>query len=486
MTTALHWFRRDLRLHDNTALYTAAADHDTVAGIFVIDPRWFSVGSGKIGPFQAAFWLESLASLHASAAGRGIPLFVRTDTDPVRAVLAVAREISADVVTLNKDYEPDQISMDLRLAEECEKIGLKLREYKDSVVFEEHEILTGKGAPYTVFSPYKKAFLDRLETRPEAATVRGMPRRPKNPVPGPTGPFPTPADLNFPAVRLDIPAGEKGGIKLLNQFCARAICNYQEQRDFPAAAGTSRLSAHLSAGTVSPRQCFAAAADARTMTNAPGATPAGIEAWIGELIWREFYRMILFCHPHIVREAFDRRYATLDWSGPPHHLQAWQNAQTGYPIIDAALMQMKNTGWMHNRLRMITAMFLTKDLDVHWKNGEAYFMLHLMDYDQASNVGGWQWSASTGTDAAPYFRVMNPTLQAQRFDADGAFVRSFLPALANVPQSFVHEPWRMPDSLQREIGCMIGKEYPRPIVDHLVAKTAAIEKYRRAADSAKR
>ncbi len=183
MTTALHWFRRDLRLRDNAALYTAAAEHDSVAGVFVIDARWFPAAAGKTGPFQATFWLHSLIQLHAAAAAHDIPLYILAAADPVRAIIDLAAQLRVDAITLNKDYEPDQISMDLRLAEDCEKIGLKLRQFKDSVVFEEHEILTGKGTPYTVFSPYKKAFLDRLKTSPEAATVRGLPRRPRNAIP---------------------------------------------------------------------------------------------------------------------------------------------------------------------------------------------------------------------------------------------------------------------------------------------------------------
>jgi len=489
--TALHWFRRDLRIRDNTALFAAAAAHDAVVAAFVVDPRWFG-NPVRTGPHQAAFWLAALVELRESLAARNIALVVRTSADPVAALLAIAQAAKADTITFNKDYEPAQIAMDERLEHEAAKIGLKVAAFKDAVIFEEEEILTGDGGIYSVFSPYKRAYLKRLGT--DAAnppfTVRGLPRKLSSLVRVASEPVPTAAALGYSNVAIDIPTGEAGGQRMLARFFAGPIDRYQDLRDFPALAGCSRLSAHLNAGTVSIRQAMQAALQRAAAAGAKppaGRTPDGkerhsakasAEHFVSELIWREFYRMILFNFPETVSKPFQRKTSHITWADNPAHFEAWANARTGYPIVDAAMLQLRATGWMHNRLRMIAAMFLTKDLDTHWIKGERFFRKSLMDYDQACNVGGWQWSASTGTDAAPYFRVMNPVLQSARFDADGAFIRRYIPALAKVPVAFIHAPWRMPVEVQRASGCMIGVDYPAPVVDHAVMKARAIAKFR--------
>ena len=262
-------------------------------------------------------------------------------------------------------------------------------------------------------------------------------------------------------------------------FSQPAMFRYRETRDFPALTlagrGTSRLSAHLNAGTISIRRVMLAAMN----TGRSARLPEGVETFLGELIWRDFYRMVLFHHPHTVTEPFKESCRHLTWKNTPELFEAWKTGRTGYPIVDAGMRQLRQTGFMHNRLRMIAAMFLVKDLDTHWVLGERFFRQSLVDYDQASNVGGWQWSASTGTDAAPYFRVMNPVLQARRFDPEGAFIRHFIPALRRVPVKYVHAPWEMPGNMQREAGCIIGGDYPHPVVHHAAAKAAAVEKFRR-------
>lgn len=497
MAAALHWFRRDFRIHDNTGLHAAAREHDGVAGVFVIDPRWLPAAAEKTGAFQAAFWLASLAELKKALAELDIPLHTPTDADPVGAILRLAGQIKADTITYNKDYEPDQITTDDRLERLGLAAGLAVRAYKDAVVWEEQEIVTGSGGIFSVFSPYKRAWLKKQAGLP--VTIVPKPRRPTRPLPPSTDSLPTAESLGHRPATLPIATGETGGAEMLRTFRQTGLARYATDRNPPAVDGSSRLSAHLAAGTVSIRQCFNAALNA---TNAPGVrignvagknvsrrkaaesvegigdpAPDGPTAWIGELIWREFYRMTLFHCPETVREPFDRRYAGLTWSNDTHNFQAWKSGLTGYPIVDAAMGQLHATGWMHNRLRMITAMFLTKDLDVDWRKGERYFMQTLIDYDQANNVGGWQWSAGTGADAAPYFRVMNPVLQGQRFDPDGTFVRQYLPVLANVPTRFVHAPWLMPPDLAREAGCVTGRDYPKPIVDHQKAREKAIAKY---------
>ena len=467
MTTAIHWFRRDFRVRDNTALHAAAAEHDAVVGVFVLDPRWFGPAMGTIGPHQAAYWLDSVRELVASLLPLNIPLAFRTSADPVATVLRIAQhELGAETITYNKEYEPAQIAQDMRLERLGTAAGLKVRAYKDAAVFEEQEILTGAGTIYSVFSPYQRAFLKRLaESPPE---IRGLPRKMKSRVQVRHDGTPAAEDLGFAPVTLHPKPGEAAAAKLLRSFRDAGLKHYHRQRDFPAVAGTSRWSAALNAGTMSIRQAMTAARSARDGT------------FLSELIWREFYRMVLFHHPHTIAAPFQERTHRITWRNDPALFAAWAEARTGYPIVDAALRQLLTTGWMHNRLRMIAAMFLTKDLDTHWTRGERFFMCTLIDYDQASNVGGWQWSASTGTDAAPYFRVMNPVLQGQRFDPQGAFVKSMLPALAKVPAKYVHAPWTMPPSVQREAQCRIGVDYPAPIVDHAAAKVRAIAKFRTA------
>ena len=456
MPITLHWFRRDLRVRDNTALHAACAASDAVVGAFIIDPRWLGRPE-RMGPHQTRFWLESIGELQTALAQRDIPLIIRTSTDPVAALLDIAKQVGAETLTFNKDYEPAQISQDERLQTVAARIGLKIRGFKDAVIFEEEEILTGTGSVYSVFTPYKNAWLKRLRADPP--TVRGLPRRPRRTLRVSSEQLPSP-----PAIALDTCPGEAAAAKQLARFIAQRLARYAIDRNIPAIPGTSRLSAHLSVGTISPRQIL------RELH--------GNSEFLTELIWRDFYRMIIFHYPHTVSKPFNDRYAGIRWTNNPKLLAAWQNGRTGYPLIDAAMVQLATTGFMHNRLRMLVAMFLTKDLDTHWMLGERHFMKTLVDYDQASNVGGWQWSASTGTDAAPYFRIMNPTLQSQRFDPDGRFIRQQIPVLGRVPAKFIHAPWTMPARLQRECGCIIGEDYPAPIVDHAEAKARAIAKFR--------
>ncbi len=469
MGNAIHWFRRDLRISDNSALQLAARRGDGVVGVFVIDDRWFPAHTGKMGAFQAQFWLESLRALSAELERHHVPLRIVRSSDPVKAVVDLAHKVGATLITFNKDYDPDQLAMDRRLERTAKTNGIEAVALKDAVIFEEFEVLTGTNSTYTVFSPYKRAWLAKFQ--PAHAAVSGPPRVSRR-YPMVSDPVPAGESLGYPKVTLPVPIGEAGGAAMLEEFAKHRIGFYKKDRDYPALNGVSKLSSHLSAGTVSIRQCVRAAIAQGALRGCGGA-----EHWLSELIWREFYKMVIFHFPHTVRSAFQQRYDHLQWSSAENLVTAWKQARTGYPIVDAAMRQLQTTGLMHNRLRMIAAMFLTKDLDTDWRIGERHFMQALMDYDQASNVGGWQWSAGTGTDAAPYFRIMNPILQGQRYDPDGVFVKSMLPELSNVPAKFVHEPWMMPSELQREYRCIIGSDYPAPIVDHNEAREAAIKKF---------
>ncbi len=467
MKSIVHWLRRDFRARDNTGLLRAGRDGDAVVALFVIDPRWFGVAE-KMGPHQARFWLESLAELGKVLESRNIPLVIRTNPDPVAAMLQVAREAGAEAITYNKEYEPAQVAQDMRLEQEAKARGITVIACKDSAVFEEQEIVTGAGGVYSVFTPYKRAWLKRLEAQP--VSVGGLPRKMPQQVKLRSERLP-----ENPACQLDIVPGERGANAMLETFIERSLATYSQTRDFPANPhGTSRLSAHLNAGTISIRHVLAAAMAAKNKRNA-----ASADVFISELAWREFYRMILFNYPETVSKPFQKNYAHVKWNNDAALFDAWTQGRTGYPIVDAAMRQLATTGFMHNRLRMIAAMFLTKNLDTHWVIGERFFMRSLVDYDQAANVGGWQWSASTGTDAAPYFRIINPELQSRRFDPEGEFIRQFVPELRKVPDKFLHAPHVMPPEIQREAACVIGRDYPAPIVDHATAKAGAIAKFRR-------
>jgi deoxyribodipyrimidine photo-lyase len=275
---------------------------------------------------------------------------------------------------------------------------------------------------------------------------------------------PTLADLGFQPVDLHLTPGEAGALRLFEEFRQR-IDRYHESRDFPGIKGPSYLSVHLRFGTISIRELV------RFARRHGG---EGAETWLSELIWREFYQMLLWHHPDTVEHAFQRKFAALSWPNPPGHLEAWQEARTGYPIVDAAMRQLAQTGAMHNRLRMIAASFLCKDLHVDWRLGERHFAEKLLDYYQAANVGGWQWSASLGTDAQPWFRIFNPVTQSQKFDPRGVFIRRHLPELARVPDKYLHAPWQMPANLQEDCGVVVGRDYPPPLVDHAAARAQTL------------
>jgi deoxyribodipyrimidine photo-lyase len=294
---------------------------------------------------------------------------------------------------------------------------------------------------------------------------------------GGTQPVPSPQTFGFEPHGGFTNMSEAAAMLRLRTFLSRdgAAWGYEENRNFPAIAGTSRLSPALRAGTIGIRTCVEAAF--ARLNSASGAHATGVRTWISELIWRDFYQMILRRFPHVAGEPFNRNARRIAWLSTPQHFEAWCRGKTGYPIVDAGMRQLNQDGWMHNRLRMITASFLSKDLLVDWQKGEKYFEQRLADADRAQNNGGWQWASSTGTDAAAYFRVFNPIVQGKRFDPRGEFVRRFVPELHRVPDEYVHEPWTIPPLLQQSLGCVIGRDYPAPIVDHARAAKRAISAY---------
>lgn len=465
----IHWFRRDLRLRDNTGLAAAAElAGGAVIPVFIFDDV---IICGRFAsPARTQFLLDSLAALDAELRGLGLHLVVRRG-EPLSTLMSLLRETGARGVTWNRDYTPYAIRRDSAIKRELRTAGYQAESYKDAVIFEMNEVATAEGRPYTVYTPYAKRWRARLES--ESVRVQGIPQLAAIPLPA-SEPLPALNELlpNAPTRLPRFAAGETAALAALEQFTHKAIANYATARDLLAAAGTSRLSPYLRFGVLSPRQCVAAARAAP-----PGPGP---ESWIGELIWRDFYVQVLYHFPHALRGSFKPVYDEIAWPNDPALFAAWQAGQTGYPIVDAAMRQLQQEGWMHNRARMIVASFLTKDLLIDWRWGERHFMHLLIDGDPAANNGGWQWAAGTGTDAQPYFRIFNPVSQGQKFDPDGAYVRRYVPELARVPARYIHEPHKLPAAEQIRAGVQIGRDYPAPIVDHATQRMRALALYRAA------
>ncbi len=485
----IHWFRRDLRLADNTALNAAARDGEgAVIPTFVLDDNLLK--GRDVAPVRVQFMLESLRALDDGLRRRGARLVVLRG-DPATELVRLAQATGASAVYFNRDYTPAARRRDKRVAAALQSAGVRVESFKDLVIFEEDELLTASGQPYTVFTPYKKAWLSRITPiRPEHGEWR---LAPLPDLPADVFYIPSAAELGFTNTQDGPKGGEPEAMRLLTQFKdSGALQAYSTRRDFPGVEGTSRLSPHLRFGTISPRQCYAVAVSTLSYafpakrSFSPAASDAkkeGADAWISELIWREFYMQILYHFPYADRANFNRAYDVVRWGSGDAALDearfaAWCEGRTGYPIVDAAMRQLNQTGWMHNRTRMIVASFLTKDLLLDWRLGERYFMRKLADGDPASNNGGWQWAASTGTDAQPYFRIFNPKLQSERFDPDGTYIKRWLPELARVPVEYIHEPASMPPLMQAQVGCIIGRDYPAPIVDHAEQKEEILRRFK--------
>ncbi len=437
---ALMWFRADLRVTDNTALYHAckAAD-DGVLAVFALCPKQWS--QHDWGSTKVDFLLRNLTALSESLTKLNIPLtLVQTGTfSSVPAKLVqFAKKQNCDTLFLNREYEVNEVERDRAVSRRFETEGIQVREFTDQVILDVAEIRTGKGGWYTVYTPFRRKWCAALE---ELGPPRIWPKPRRQAALGiKSDPIPNKLSGFTRGSRSDLwPAGEKEAAKRLRRFIRERIESYQENRDFPAVDGTSTLSPYLSAGVISPRQCLEGAIVAnggRVSSGLPGAS-----TWINELIWREFYRHILMGFPRVCKSRpFKLETDKLPWRKDHKQFEAWCAGRTGFPLVDAGMRQLVQTGWMHNRLRMVVAMFLSKDLFIDWRWGERFFMQHLVDGDFASNNGGWQWSASTGTDAAPYFRIFNPFSQSRKFDPKGEFIKRFVPELSSLANRAVHGP----------------------------------------------
>ena len=469
------WLRRDLRLDDHVALFEAAGASDRVVCAFVLDP--VLLRGPRVGPPIVQFFLTSVAVLRdrLRATGSDLALLEGAFGD---ALAALAKRVGATAVFANADTDPDAVARDARVTGQLRRAGIDLHWSSDQVYFGAGDVLQDSGKPYGVYTPYRRRWNARLTTRPQPPVRSEAAARAKllaRDDIGATREVPPPEEYGHASSDRYPRGGLDEGRRLLDAFLRRDARHYADRRNIPALDGTSRLSPHLRAGTIGIRTVVHAAVELRE--RAPSDAATNVETWLGELVWRDFYHQLLVHHPRIAYEPYVEAAKTIAYENDPVAYAAWCEGRTGYPIVDAAMTQLNTTGWMHNRLRMIVASFLTKHLLTDYHEGERYFEQHLADADLAANNGGWQWSASTGTDAAPYFRVFNPTLQGKTFDPTGAFVRAMIPALAALPDAYVHEPWTLPPLLQAEYNCTIGRDYPHPIVDHATARRRAIDTY---------
>ncbi|MCE1114748.1 MULTISPECIES: deoxyribodipyrimidine photo-lyase [Pseudomonas] len=466
----LIWLRSDLRIDDNTAL-SAACQRGPTAALWIASPgQWQSHDDAAC---KVDFWLRNLRQLRQSLQALNIPLLVRhTDTwaEVPEAVLEVCRQHNIEAVHWNDEYGVNEARRDQATARLLEQAGIGAHGHLDQLLFKPGSVLTRSGQYFQVFSQFKRVCLEHLHRSLPARAPRvqrqGTVDIASDPIPAHIEGF----DGTPPALREHWPAGEDEAHRRLARFLDECVEDYPQQRDLPAKAGTSQLSPYLAAGVISPRQCLHAALASNQGEFDSG--NAGVQTWVNELLWREFYKHILVGYPQVSRHrAFRAHTEALPWRNAPEELQAWKEGRTGFPIIDAAMRQLLHTGWMHNRLRMIVAMFLSKNLLIDWREGERHFMRHLIDGDLAANNGGWQWSASTGTDAVPYFRIFNPVTQSQRFDSKGIFIRHWLPELAQMDDKYIHFPVKSADLFATSY-------YTSPIVDLERSRQRALDAFK--------
>ncbi|XHF36253.1 deoxyribodipyrimidine photo-lyase [Pseudomonas chlororaphis] len=466
----LIWLRSDLRQHDNTALAAAAERGPTVA-VYLLSPLQWQEHDDA--PCKIDFWLRNLRELSKSLGALNIPLLIRTapNWDQAPAVLLeLCRQLKIEAVHVNEEYGINESRRDEAVAEALQAAGITFHSYLDQLLFKPGSVLTKTGTYFQVFSQFRKVCYERLHrSMPSLKQAPGKQSAlniASDPVPEAIEGFPTPGE----SLRALWPAGETEARRRLDTFADAQIDYYKSERDFPAKPGTSQLSAYLAAGVISPRQCLHAALQSNQGEFESG--KVGAVTWINELLWREFYKHILVGYPRVSRHrAFRPETEALVWRDAPEDLAAWQEARTGLPIIDAAMRQLLETGWMHNRLRMVVAMFLTKNLLIDWREGERFFMRHLIDGDLAANNGGWQWSSSTGTDSAPYFRIFNPVSQSEKFDSEGLFIKHWLPELAGLNKKEVHNP--------ASAGGLFGvADYPAPIVNLSASRERALTAFK--------
>jgi deoxyribodipyrimidine photo-lyase len=475
---ALVWFRSDLRVHDQRALYYACREAtDGVAGVYTVCPGQWS--EHDWADVRVDFVLRNLVELERALHRLRIALRIvacdRFSRVPAE-LLRLAKSLGCDRLYFNREYEVNELRRDDAVGRTFEKAGRQVRIFDDQVILPPGSVLTRAGRPFSVFTPFRRAWLGALPEHDRAAPLPSPRRRAaavcaSDPVPSRVRGFDRAGD------QPDLwPAGERAASNRLRDFITRRLDAYHLRRDFPALDGTSRLSPYLTSGVISPRVCLHAALEVRGagVLDSRSKASDGPTTWTNELIWRDFYKHVLLAWPRLsMHRAFRPEMENVKWREDESDFEAWCAGRTGYPLIDAAMRQLGQTGWMHNRLRMLVAMFLSKHLLIDWRRGERFFMRRLVDGDLAANNGGWQWSASTGADAVPYFRIFNPIAQSRRFDPDGEFIRRFVPELSDTPTQALHDPARL--SAGRPA------DYPRPICNHAQSRRRALRAFAAAA-----
>ena len=470
MKINLWWIRRDLRLRDNQALQTALAEGEAVVPVFILDPTLLS--SANAGQKRIAFLMGGLRQLDEALRRRGSYPVVRQGK-ALEELSLLLEETKADGIYAEEDLSPYARSRDAAVARQ-----LPLHLVDGITVHRPDMISKADGSPYTVYTPFSRRWKELPATDPGSL----LPAPQRIPTPSEISSLPIPDQPLLPE-SVPFPPGEQEAQRRLDDFVQNdgqaPITRYADQRNRLDLEGTSGLSPYLRFGMLSARQAVVSALGKRSATPDEGGR-RGAEVWLNELIWREFYMSILFHFPQVLRRSFQPAYDHIAWRNDESHFAAWRDGGTGHPVVYAAMRQLVQSGWMHNRARMIVASFLVKDLLIDWRWGERWFMQHLVDGDPAANNGGWQWTAGTGTDAAPYFRIFNPVLQGKKFDPHGKYIRHWLPELAQVPDKYLHEPWKMPQAVQQEVKCVLGQDYPQPIVDHADARQATLDAYAQA------
>ncbi len=475
---ALVWLRRDLRCHHHPALLAALQQAQRVSLVFVFDAAILA----QLPKYDArvSFIWQALQSIRAELARLNVhvPLHV-VYGDVQTCLLDATKQLNIDALFYHEDYEVYAQTRDTTIATSASAKNIAVHALRDHVLTPHSAILTQKNTPYTVFSPYKKAALAYLQQHPH--TLQAAHIDWSSFLPGLRAHAANDgmihlhasikhlADIGFEEVPLKIPTGMAGADSLWQDFKQR-MAHYHLARDYPGVKGVSYLSTHLRFGTIA----------IQTLAQEAWQNQAhqGAQTWLSELLWRDFFSYIFYHFPHVQQGlSFKPAYDAIVWDNEPHLLQAWQQGQTGYPIVDAAMRQLNQTGYMHNRLRMVAASFLCKNLGLDWRLGEAYFAEKLLDFDAASNNGGWQWSASTGCDAQPYFRIFNPYLQSKKFDEHGHFIHRYVPELANLPAPHIHQPHTVPPMLLASNAIILGKTYPHPVVNYEASRARTLERF---------
>ncbi len=474
MTRQLLWLRTDLRVQDNSALAAAMAAGPTVA-LFLLSPGQWQAHDDA--PSKVDFWLRNLQALSIELGRLNVPLLIRQTNDWSDApwlIATLCAELRIGAVRVNREYGVHENRRDQVVLTALACLGIDMHSHLDQLLFAPGTVLTRSGGYFQVYSQFRKVCYQRLHHSLPSLVRTPQAQAPLaiagDAIPDSVSGFAPPSE----ALRQHWPAGEQAAHARLAEFADQQMAYYDDNRDIPARPGTSQLSPYLAAGVLSPRQCLHAALQINQGEFDSG--NSGVVTWINELLWREFYKHILAGYPRVsMGRAFRPETEAVAWRHAPAELAAWQQGRTGFPIIDAAMRQLLATGWMHNRLRMIVAMFLTKNLLIDWREGERFFMRHLIDGDLAANNGGWQWSASTGTDSVPYFRIFNPLSQSERFDPDGRFIRHWLPELADLSNRDIHNPY----ALAQHGGGLFGTvDYPPPMVDLPGSRSRALDAFK--------